>query len=271
MERRDAPSPRDHGHCRTLSRASLIMIEEFPCPKPFSSADRVRAIKRYWYLILICAVLELPAAACMPSNARPSTPPPPPLRHQREYLERRFSRRVLQAAQELAGTFARVVQSQMSPTRSQSRSIPLLHGPSPTSTAPRSRQPVRDDHRHRTEPHRGDPGGERGADGINAYARKLVGASSAGPRSWPRSAPTPSRCRAQTHRAAQGPGGSRDVVVGGGNRDPNNPRPTLQHQIEQATAAVAEAQTQLQGRRARTRRRHRISSARGRPSRPAER
>ena len=212
------------------------------CPKPFSSARRtLRAIGRYWYLVLICAVLGGRLRRGVRFQARAGLHRDrATVGDQRQRLQCRALAGSLQAAQELASTFARVVQS----TEVANRVAKALHTTPAWAIAHLSGTPVP------TSPfvmisanageHRGRPdGGERGAEGRR---RRTRASSSARPRAaalLPRFAPTPSSSRVlRTISGSSRAEAARRRLVRplAGNRDPTTPDPRLQHQIEQATA-----------------------------------
>ena len=228
------------------------MIEEFPMSETvFERPTAFRAIKRYWYLILICAVL---GAACGGVYAFKRSPVYTATARLSAISVNASNAASLagslQAAQELAGTFARVVQSsdvadQVAKSLHTTPAWAVAHvngTPVPnspfvmiTATAPSGTVATQ--------------AANAALTGVNAYARKLVGASLGGSALLAKiRADSIALARAQTHFGQLKGQAARETsssVAGTGTQ--TTPDPTLQHQIEQATAAVADAQTQLQG------------------------
>ncbi len=110
------------------------MIEQIDMPETvFERPTTLRAIRRYWYIVLICAVL---AAACGGVYALKRAPVYSATARLSAISVNASNAASLagslQAAQELANTFARVVQSTGVADQVAKRSIRLLHGSSRT-------------------------------------------------------------------------------------------------------------------------------------------
>ena len=158
----------------------------------------------------------------------------------------------LQAAQELASTFARVVQS----TQVANDVAKALHTTPAWAAAHLSGTPVPSspfvsDQRERVEPrgrHEAANAALKAVDRVRAQARQRVIAPGASTL-WPRFATySVQATRAQSHLGhlkGQAAGEARQASLLGETSTTRDPR--LQNQIEQATADVADAQTQLNG------------------------
>ena len=228
------------------------MIEDLEMPETaLERSTTLRAVRRYWYLILICTVL---GAACGGVYAFKRSPVYTATARLSAISVNASNAASfagsLQAAQELASTFARVVQStdvadQVAKTLHTTPAWAIAHvngTPIPsspfvmiTATGPSGTVATK--------------AANAALTAVNAYARKLVSASSGGSALLAKiRADSISLARAQTHFGQLKGQAARETsssVAETGTQ--TTPDPKLQHQIEQATAAVADAQTQLTG------------------------
>ena len=206
------------------------MIEEFAhaLETVFERPTAFRAIRRYWYLSSSVRCSGLPAAAVYAFKRPPVYTATSRLSAMSVNMPRTplLLAGSLQAAQELAGTFARVVQSSEVAEPWPTRCTPRRHGRRPRQRHTGAGQPVRDDHATASSGTVATKAANAALTASTPYARKLLGASSGGSALLATiRADSIALARARRISGSSRARRSRDVVVGGGNRDPNNPRP----------------------------------------------
>ena len=228
------------------------MIEQFDMPETvFERPLTLRSVLRYWYVVLICAVL---GAACGGVYAF-KRPPVYTATARLSAVSVNASNAAalagsLEASQELASTFARVVQS----TQVANAVASALHTTPQWAAAHVSGTPVPSSPFVTISANASSPGIARTAanaalKSVDQYARNLVSASSGSPAMLAKIRDYSIQVtRAQTHLGHLKGQAARETqqasLLG---ETSTTPSPGLQNNIEQATADVADAQAQLSG------------------------
>lgn len=238
------------------------MIEQINMPETvFERPTTFGAVRRYWYLIVICAVL---GAACGGVFAFKRAP-----------IYTATSRLCaisidasnvaslsgsLQAAEELASTFARVVQStdvanQVAKALNTTPAWVEAH----VSGTPVPSSPFVSISANASTPGVATKGANAALKAVTAYARRLVSASAGGPAllskvrtesiqvTQAQSALGRLKSQAGREEASSSSSSSALGTTTGGSFNLSAVDPRLARQIEQASAALAEAQTELNG------------------------
>ena len=228
------------------------MIEQFDMPETvFERPTTLRAVLRYWYIVLICAVL---GAACGGVYAF-KRPPVYTATARLSAISVNASNAAslagsLEAAQELAGTFARVVQS----TQVASAVASALHTTPQWAAAHVSGTPVPASPFVMISANASSAGIAKTAanaalKSVDQYARKLVSASSSAPAMLAKVRDYSIQVtRAENHLGhLKGQAARQAQQASLLGTTSTTPTPGLQKQIEQATADVVYAQAQLTG------------------------
>jgi hypothetical protein len=228
------------------------MIEQFNMPETvFERPTTFRAILRHWYIVLICAVL---GAACGGVYAF-KRPPVYTATARLSAISVNASNAAslagsLEAGQELAGTFARVVQS----SQVANAVAKALHTTPQWAAAHVSGTPVPTSpfvmiNANASSPPIAKTAANAALKAVDQYARNLLSASSGAPAMLAKIRQYSIRAaRAENHLGhlkGQAAGQARRASLLG--ETSTTPSPGLQKQIEQATAEVADAQAQLTG------------------------
>jgi hypothetical protein len=228
------------------------MIEQFNMPETaFERPSTLRATLRHWYIVLICAVL---GAACGGVYAF-KRPPVYTATARLSAISVNSTNAAslagsLEAAQELASTFARVVQS----SQVANNVARALHTTPQWAAGHVSGTPVPSSPFVMISANASTPGVAKLAanaalKSVDRYARNLVSASSAAPAMLGKIRDYSIQVtRAENHLGhlkGQAAGQARQASLLGGTS--TTPSPRLQKQIEQASADVADAQAQLTG------------------------
>lgn len=228
------------------------MIEQFNMPETvFERPTTFRAIMRYWYIVLITAIL---GAACGGVYAF-KRPPVYTATARLSAISVNASNAAslagsLEAGQELAGTFARVVQSSQVANAVAS----ALHTTPQWAAAHVSGTPVPTSpfvmiNANASSPAIAKTAANAALKAVDGYARNLLSASSNAPAMLAKirdfSIQVTRASNHLGHLKGQAAGQRRQAELLGSTN--TNPSPKLQKQIEDATADVAYAQAQLNG------------------------
>jgi capsular polysaccharide biosynthesis protein len=232
------------------------MTKQIDMPETvFERPTTLRATRRYWYILLICAVL---GAACGAVYAF-KRPPAYTATARLSALSVNTSNAAalagsLQAAEELAGTFARVVQStqvadEVAKTLDTNPEWVIAH----VNGTPVPSSPFVMISANASSPGIATKAANAALQAVAVYARKLVSASAGGPALLAKvHADSIQLSRAETHLGhlksqAAREASSSSLGSTGTTGTQTTPDPRLQRQIEQATADVTDAETQLNG------------------------
>lgn len=238
------------------------MIEQIDMPETvFERPTTFSAIRRYWYLILICAVLGAACGGVFAFKRAPIYTATARLSAISINASNVASLSgSLQAAEELASTFARVVQS----TAVANQVAKALHTTPAWVEAHVSGTPVPSSpfvaiSANASTPEVATKGANAALTAVTAYARKLVSASSGGPAllskvhaesiQVTKAQSALDRLKSQAGREEASSSSSVSAVGTSTNSSFNLSAvdPRLARQIEQASATLAEAQTELNG------------------------
>lgn len=229
------------------------MIEEFDMPETaFERPTTFRAIRRYWYLVLICGLLGAGCGAVFAFKR----PPVYTATSRMSAVAVNASNAAslagsLEAAQELADTFARVVQS----AQVTNAVATALHTTPAWVAAHVSGTPVPSSPFVAISANASTPGVAKTAantalTALRGYARHLLATSSGMPEllaSIHRYALQVSQAETDVaHIKSQAQRAIQNQILTSG-QTATTPSPSMQRQIDEATAKVTEAQTQLNG------------------------
>lgn len=229
------------------------MIEQFDMPETVfeQRPTTFRAIMRYWYIVLICAVLGAACGGVYAFKRLPIYTATARLSAISVNASNAASLAgSLEAGQELAATFARVVQSSQ-----VANAVALaLHTTPQWAAAHVSGTPVPSSpfvmiNANASSPAVAKTAANAALRSVDQYARKLLSASSNAPAMLAKIRQYSIQvARAENHLGhlkGQAAGQARQASLSG--ETSTTPSPGLQAQIDQATADVAYAQAQLTG------------------------
>ena len=238
------------------------MIEQIDMPEAvFERPTTFSAIRRYWYLILICAVLGAACGGVFAFKRAPIYTATARLSAISINASNVASLSgSLQAAEELASTFARVVQStevanQVAKALNTTPAWVEAH----VSGTPVPSSPFVAISANASTPGVATEGANAALTAVTAYARRLVSASSGGPAllskvrtesiqvTQAQSALDRLKSQAGREEASSSSSSSALGTTTGGPFNLSAVDPRLARQIEQASANLAEAQTELNG------------------------